>query len=489
MLNNEKRGKNINFSRNNLDKALSPYLRQHSDNPVFWQEWSSDVLAYAKEEGKILFVSAGYSTCHWCHVMASEAFSDQMCADYLNRYFVSIKIDREERPDIDRYLMSYLTASTGSGGWPLNAFLSPDLKPFFAMTYAPLDSRYNMPGFYQILRQVKDFYDNNSSMLSEFTPVYNIQGKEGKGAAQIDKALLAQADFNPDAKEGFEGAGGFGTNQKFPPHSSMLYLLYRIAGFKSADSSSTQGSTDSSTEKDESAINNSIIKLVRKTLDSMCLKGLHDHLQGGFFRYCVDRSWTIPHFEKMLYDQAMLLWVFSLASRIFKEPLYKDCAEGIFRCLSETFLDNGLFCAAYDADTDHREGDTYLWETAELEKILSKEEFDAISRVYSLPERGNFEGKIHLIKKDGYTDILSADGKSSALLKNLLSAEEKLLTARKERLQPFCDCKKITSWNSFAGIALLQMHRHLGNNDALNMALDMRSELVNSHITKTGTVL
>ena len=435
-----------NFSRNNLDAAESAYLRQHQDNPIHWQEWNSETLAYARESEKILFASVGYSTCHWCHVMAQEAFSDPDCAAYLNRWFVPVKVDREQRPDIDQFMMEFLVSSTGSGGWPLNVFLAPDLRPFFAMTYASHEPRGNLTGFLDILKQVKSYYFKYQDSLQPFqfstqppaSPPFDVQ--------QIDRFLEEHMD---------DEHGGFKQHQKFPPHTSLLYGITRSA--------SGEGSTDA---------------FVTAALDAVSRGGLQDHLQGGFFRYCTDAAWTIPHFEKMLYDQAMLLWVFSLAARRYASSLYRESALGIIRALDETFLDEGLYCAAHDADTDHREGASYIWTKKELEQLLSETSLEVLKRSFLIPEQGNFEGSIHLVRRE-----------AAPLPEDVRQVCERMLLHRKKRKQPLVDRKKLTEWNALTGIALLQAHRHLEVPGALERALSIRKHLMRDHVTESYEVI
>lgn len=400
----------MDLSRNNLDKSTSPYLLQHKDNPVHWQEWSEELIEYAKEVDKPLFVSVGYATCHWCHVMAAEAFSHKESADYLNEHFIPIKIDREQRPDIDRYLMEFLVATRRSGGWPLNAFLSPEMKPFAAFTYIPIKAKYGMPPFLQIIQQVKRFYDAEKKNLTPYDPSGRMPGDLG------EERLIPLIRGNFD-----EVFKGWGSGNKFPPHNTLLFLQYYYRW------------------KPDTPVDD----MITETLDTMMLRGLHDNLQGGFHRYCVDDKWTIPHFEKMLYDQAMLLWNYSLAYDVFGKKEYAQVARGIVKCLKETYLEDGLFVSAHDADTDHVEGETYLWTERELKKLLNKKELKAFLDHYEITKKGNFEGKNHLIrKKTGYGKEISA-------------IEEKLLEVRRKRVQPFTDRKKVTSWNALAGIGLL----------------------------------
>jgi len=417
-----------NFRRNNLDISSSPYLVQHRDNPVWWQEWGDEVISYSRQYEKPLFVSVGYSTCHWCHVMASEAFSDERTARYLNDNFVCIKVDREQRPDIDQYLMQFIQKQSGNGGWPLNVFLTPSLKPVFALTYAPVTQRGSMNTFLSIVQQVYTFYQKHREEIAPFDP-----GSELPDTAEENSLIRSLSSFYD------QESGGFGNGHKFPSHSTLLFLLYRL----SADNNLT------------------IREMCYDTLEAMRLRGLNDHLRGGIFRYCVDSEWTIPHFEKMLYDQAMSLWVYSLAFKILKSEEYKLMAENIVRCLEESFSEHGFYISAHDADTDHEEGATYLWSWQELKEILNDEELSELSSVYEISVEGNFEGKNHLVRKNDMP---------------LTRIESKLLSVRNKRKQPSRDGKILSGNNALAAIALIQAGRMLDRKD-----LKMKGEdLVNS---------
>ena len=418
----------IDFKKNNLDRATSPYLQQHKDNPIHWQEWSPEVLDHAKKHDKILFVSIGYATCHWCHVMAQESFSSNEIADLLNRHFVCIKVDREQRPDIDHYLMNFCQETQGQGGWPLNVFLTSDQKPFLAVTYVPITSRYGMPGLLDLLQHVKQSYSQHAHKI----PVYALHIRP-----QED---IAEQDMIAEIKARFTGAG-FHHGPQFPPHNTLLFLLSWY----------------------EQHHDGEIKDILEKTLEVMARGGLHDHVQGGFYRYCVDGSWTIPHFEKMLYDQAMLLWVYSLAYKIFKKTAYKTVAEKIMTCLEDSYEDK-LYYAAHDADTDHDEGTTYLWDTRELQHILSDEEYARFKQLYLLEE--NFEGKIHLTKR------------SNSFLPEV---EQKLLRIRKKRAQPFTDKKVITSWNALLGIAFIVSSRCLDSSRAKAKGVLLFKNILREH--------
>lgn len=418
------------FRRNNLDRSLSPYLRQHADNPIWWQEWTLESLAEAKRAGKNILVSIGYSTCHWCHVMASEAFSDDEIADYLNENYLSIKVDREQRPDLDHYFMAFLMRTSGSGGWPLNAFLSPAAQPIAAFTYMPVERRYGMQGMIEILRAVKE-----RGQGIAFSPEEGRPNFRNRSYDEIVANLITGSDTQN---------GGFGNGHKFPQCSTLLFLISHYERYRQKETGD----------------------VITRTLTAMMTRGLHDHLQGGFFRYCVDAKWTIPHFEKMLYDQAMLLWTYSWAYSVFKVNDYLDVIQGILKCLDETFLEDGLYISAHDADTHHHEGGTYLWSWEELERVLTDIELKELQKRYFITSEGNFEDKIHLVGRNYFT--------RSGL-------EEKLLTLRRKKPQPGADRKIITSWNALVGIGLIMVYRATGKNTLLDKATSLFSRLTHKH--------
>ena len=420
----------IDISRNNLDKSISPYLRQHSDTPIHWQEWSKEILEIAKHQQKKIFVSIGYSTCHWCHVMAKEAFSNNEIAQYLNKHFISIKVDREQRPDIDQYFMSYIQTTNGSGGWPLNVFLSSEAIPIIAFTYIPVESRYGLPAMLDLLESIQ-----KSGKGTPFKIIYDsIDARETSLQFIINSIIKSYDDIY----------GGFGFGNKFPSASTLLLLI-------------------SYYERNKIDV---VKKVIEKTLLMMMTSGIHDHLQGGFFRYCVDRKWTIPHFEKMLYDQAMLLWTYSWAYKVLKNEAYPSIINGIIKCLEESFLEDGLYISAHDADTLHIEGATYLWSYNELQKVLNPQELSYLKKHYELSEKGNFESANHLIR-----NMIGESG----------IVEEKLLKVRKKRLQPFIDRKIITSWNALTGIAYVLAWRALADISLLNTAEKILKNILIKH--------
>ncbi|MEK6867923.1 MAG: DUF255 domain-containing protein, partial [Nanoarchaeota archaeon] len=440
----------INFNQNNLNKSSSPYLQQHRNNPIHWQEWSLEVLEYAKKQNKLLFVSVGYATCHWCHVMAAEAFENKEIAQFLNEHFIAIKVDREQRPDIDQYMMAFLIEQQGHGGWPLNVILTPDQKPMLAMTYVPITAKYGMPGFLDILKHTIHIEAQQKDALQPFI----IEQQIPTSVEEKELITSYKSHFNSHY-------GGFGHGPQFPPHNTLLFLLYY-----------SQTLSDHKNQEDQ-AIKKEIFAMLEKTLDVMATRGLHDHLQGGFYRYCVDSDWTIPHFEKMLYDQALLLWVYSAAYKVFAKEAYKMVAEKIMQCLEETYRnhenenDNDeLYYSGHDADTAHEEGATYIWSKKELQEILFPVEFSQFSDLYLILENGNFEEKNHFIKKK---------------LEFFPEIEQKLLQHRKKRVQPFVDKKKITSWNAFTGIGLLMYWRATGKKEIKEKAKQLYTSLLKKH--------
>jgi hypothetical protein len=349
--------------------------------------------------------------------MASGAFSDNVTATYLNNNFICIKVDREQRPDIDQLLMDFINNQSGGGGWPLNVFMTADLRPVYALTYAPVQSTESMNSLLYIAEKVIEFCIENKDNIP---PFYSI---ERQPEVAEESSLVKMLSRYYDSEN-----GGFGMGQKFPPHSSLLYLLFQLSIEDSP----------------------SIKTICIKTLDAMKDRGLNDHLQGGIFRYCVDREWTIPHFEKMLYDQAMSLWCYSLAYRVMGEEAYKLMAEKILKCLEECFYSDGLYITGLDADTDHKEGDTYLWKYEELKSVLSPEEFEKLSNSYFIDPSGNFDGAIHLIRLNDSP---------------LNEIEDKLLVLRRLRKQPQQDGKIISGINALLASAMLQAARYLNRPD------------------------
>ena len=402
---------------NRLAKETSPYLQQHAGNPVDWYPWGPEALERAKAEDKPILLSVGYSACHWCHVMAHESFEDAAIAAVMNRDYVNIKVDREERPDIDQiYQTAHQMFAQGAGGWPLTMFLSPDGTPFFGGTYFPKSARYGLPGFVDLLERVSaiwrekraDIGEQNAQVKAAFAhtlPSGNAHRSEFDDAPL--GALLAGLRANFDARH-----GGFGMAPKFPHPTDLEFCLRR-------------GETG----------------IARTTLTRMCEGGIYDQLGGGFCRYSVDQYWMIPHFEKMLYDNGPLLGLLADAWLVSKDPVYARCAEETAGwILREMQSPEGGYYSSLDADSEHEEGKFYVWDRDEVRALLAEEEFREVAGVYGLDRPPNFENRhwhLHVSGSAGNQEILAR-------------AKAKLFAAREKRIRPGRDEKILVSWNALA---------------------------------------
>ncbi|MCF6178781.1 MAG: thioredoxin domain-containing protein, partial [Geopsychrobacter sp.] len=324
---------------NRLQNELSPYLLQHAKNPVDWFPWSDEAFALAKKEQRLIFLSIGYSTCHWCHVMEHESFEDQEVAALMNKDFVAIKVDREERPDIDQFYMQVATRLTGQGGWPLTIIMTPDKVPLFAATYLPKEGRYNRPGMVDLLPQIAAAWADHPQKLSSDARQFLAQMSPSAAASPFDPSLLPQATAQMSTE--FDSKwGGFGSAPKFPRPHQLAFLLQRYQ-----------------TQQDPH-----LLAMVEKTLTAMRNGGIYDQLGYGFHRYSTDNEWLVPHFEKMLYDQAGLASVYLAAYRLTGQQAYAETAREIFDYLQNKMRDpQGGYYAAEDADTEKVEGSTYVW--------------------------------------------------------------------------------------------------------------------------------
>jgi uncharacterized protein len=425
---------------NRLAEETSPYLLQHAGNPVDWYPWGEEALALARRDDRPILLSIGYSACHWCHVMEHESFEDAETAALMNRLFVNVKVDREERPDLDAVYMNAVVAMTGHGGWPMTVFLTPAGEPFHAGTYFPPQPRHGMPAFRQVLEAVDRAWRER-------------RGDVARVGAQLGEALRRAADVAPSAEpltdEVLTGAvpalravydaewGGFGAAPKFPPASAIGFLLRLHARTGSEEA----------------------LAMATGTLDAMALGGMHDLIGGGFHRYSVDRVWLVPHFEKMLYDNALLATAYLEAFAVTGEPRHAAVAEGTLDYLiREMRLPEGGFASAQDADTDGVEGSTYVWTPGQLEEVLGEPDARAAAAYYGVTDGGNFEGA---------TTVLRASGPPPP---NLPAIRAALLERRSRRPQPGRDDKAIASWNGLAVAALAQAGWRLGRPDLLDAA-------------------
>ncbi|HEY7674137.1 MAG TPA: thioredoxin domain-containing protein [Burkholderiales bacterium] len=426
---------------NRLSRETSPYLQQHANNPVDWYAWGEEALKRAREEDKPILLSVGYSACHWCHVMAHESFEDPAVAEVMNRLFVNIKVDREERPDLDQiYQLAHQMLARRPGGWPLTMVLTPDGAPFFGGTYFPKEPRYNLPGFPQLLERIaqawresrREIGEQNQALLAALAnmqpgaPVHQSE----LSAAPIDAALRS-------LKTSFDSRyGGFGGAPKFP-HPAELELCLRRSASAGDDSAG---------------------RIASYTLERMALGGIYDQLGGGFARYSVDAEWQIPHFEKMLYDNGPLLRLYSDAWTATRNPLFARVAEETAAwVIREMQSPDGGYYSSLDADSEHEEGRFYVWTTEEARTLLSAHEYAVLAPHYGLDGPPNFENTHwHLRVARTLEAVAKSLGRSGEECANLLaSARKKLLAARERRVRPGRDEKVLVSWNALmvAGMA------------------------------------
>ncbi len=426
---------------NRLAGETSPYLQQHKDNPVDWYPWGDEALARAKKENKPILLSIGYSACHWCHVMAHESFEDAGVAETMNRLFVNIKVDREERPDLDQiYQLAHQMLTQRPGGWPLTVFLTPDQLPFFAGTYFPKEPRYGMTGFPELIANIAAVYRErqtdigrqNEALLAAFARIEPRGGGDRSqfSTAPIEAALAThKGSFDPHH-------GGFGGAPKFPHPAELQFCLRRYAA---------GGDTEA-------------LHLVAHTLEQMAQGGIYDQLGGGFCRYSVDASWTIPHFEKMLYDNGPLLTLYADAWKVTRKPLFaRVAAETANWVMREMQSPEGGYYSSLDADSEHVEGKFYVWTPEQVAALLSADEFAVASPCWGLDGAANFEtSHWHLRLAEPLAVVARGLGKGEDQCAALLeSARAKLLAARERRIHPGRDEKTLTSWNALmiAGMA------------------------------------
>jgi uncharacterized protein YyaL (SSP411 family) len=421
---------------NRLARETSPYLQQHADNPVDWYPWGEEALALAREQDKPILLSIGYSACHWCHVMAHESFEDPAVAAEMNRLFVNIKVDREERPDLDQiYQTAHQMLTQRAGGWPLTMFLTPDGKPFFAGTYFPKTPRYGMPGFSELLPKIADAYrskraqidEQNAALLEAFernTPARSAKPPQ-LGRGPVDAAVRELAQVFDDVN------GGIGTAPKFPHPYELAFCLRRHA-------------------LEGGALSGTIAKL---TLTRMAEGGIYDQLAGGFCRYSVDGHWSIPHFEKMLYDNGPLLALYSDAWLVTGDPLYEKVVRETARWLTgEMQSPEGGYYSSLDADSEGVEGRFYVWTREQARALLSDDEYAVAAPYFGLDQRPNFEEHHwHLRVARPLEAVAGTLGLTAeACAARLEAARARLLAAREQRVRPGRDEKILTSWNALA---------------------------------------
>ena len=425
--------------KNHLKAETSPYLLQHADNPVDWYPWCDEAFERAKEKDLPVFLSIGYSTSHWCHVMAHESIEDPQIADFLNRNFVSIKVDKEERPDIDSIYMTVCQALTGSGGWPTSIFMTPEQKPFFAGTYFPKTSRYGTIGFGELLHAISGKWrTERQALLQSSEDIVSFLDQQTEEAGESDESLLSSA-YKLYRKSYDNKYGGFGEAPKFPTPHNLLFLMtyYEKTGQKEA------------------------LQMAESTLVQMHRGGLFDHIGYGFSRYSTDRYFLVPHFEKMLYDNALLIMGYSKAYAVTQKEYYRDVAEKTAAyILREMTGPDGGFYSAQDADSEGEEGKYYLFEPDEIVALLGEETGNAFCRYYDIEKKGNFEGK-SIPNLLGNSQI---DGRFEQYLPQVYEY-------RKNRYRLHLDDKVLTAWNGLMIAALSYVYRISADKTYLDAAI------------------
>jgi uncharacterized protein YyaL (SSP411 family) len=461
----------LQFS-NHLLNETSPYLRQHAHNPVDWYPWGPEALERARRLDRPIFLSIGYSACHWCHVMEHESFEDPEVANILNNQFVSIKVDREERPDLDQIYMTAVQLLTGQGGWPMSMFLTPDLKPFYGGTYFPPDDRYGRPSFKRLLLALAEAWgtrrDEITQSSAQITERLQQAGRVEPADGQLEPRLLQNA-VGMHARIFDPTYGGFGSAPKFP-HPMELRLLLRV--WKRFG--------------DEEALH-----MARLTLDRMAMGGIYDHLGGGFHRYSTDERWLVPHFEKMLYDNALLTVAYLEAYQATGDPLYRQVVEETLGYVQrEMTSPEGPFYSTQDADSEGEEGKFYVWSAQEIEQILGKERADIFTYVYDVTPEGNWEAHNILHRTRRNEQDARMLGLPEAELSRVLEESKRALFAvRSERVWPGRDEKVLTSWNGLMIGAFAQAAQVLENADYSTAAARAADFILQSMRTADGRLL
>jgi uncharacterized protein YyaL (SSP411 family) len=472
---------------NRLARESSPYLLQHAHNPVDWYPWGEEAFARAKKEGKLVFLSIGYSSCHWCHVMERESFSNDEVARILNRDFVCIKVDREERPDIDNiYMTAVQLMRRGGGGWPLSVFLTADGKPFFGGTYWPREDveedGKTYSGFKSILafvQKVKVEKRKDLEEVAERVARDTQEALEGaaRGVALIDlDRTLVTAAVDALKEEVDPEHGGFGSpahkfrGTKFPTPPYLLLLEHEAARTKSKD----------------------LDQIVAVTLDHMAQGGIYDHLGGGFHRYSTERTWTVPHFEKMLYDNAQLCEAYARAYRTTKKPAYRRVLEQTVSFVRrELTSPEGAFYSALDADAEGEEGRFYVWTSKEIDAVLGEKDSAFFKKAYGADEEANFEGKYHILRLPTLLTEQAAGLKTTedALEGRLVPLRRKLFAVRDKRPRPFLDTKVLTAWNGQMIAGMAEAGRALGDKEAIAAAVRAADFVLGNLRNKDGRLL
>ena len=439
---------------NRLSSESSPYLLQHAHNPVDWYAWGEEALQAAREQNKPILLSIGYSACHWCHVMEQESFELGEIASLMNEHFINIKVDREERPDLDAIYMNFVQMTTGSGGWPLTVFLAPDQTPFFGGTYFPPEDSHGRPGFKRVLKSIADYYHsrseelekNREEVIRELHQSARLETVEGP----LREALMDES-FRKLGRQFDPHHGGFGDAPKFPSAMALAFLLRYYKRKKS-----------------ESAL-----ETVNLTLQEMARGGIYDQLGGGFHRYSVDDRWLVPHFEKMLYDNALLARLYLEAYQVTADPFYREIAKETLTYVQREMRDpGGGFYSAQDADSEGEEGKFYVWSPPQVESVLGKAEAKRFNEYFDVTAPGNFEGQNilhHRIDLNSYGKSLNVSPEE--LKRSLDSWRQKLWEAREMRVKPGRDEKVLAAWNGLMLSTFAEAAWVLNETDYLETAL------------------
>ena len=454
---------------NSLVNSTSPYLLQHAHNPVDWYPWSQEALDLAKKENKPILLSVGYSACHWCHVMEKESFENEDTAKLMNEFYVNIKVDREERPDLDEaYMAATQVMNQGQGGWPMTVFLTPDLKPFFAGTYFPPKDAYGRPGFPTLLSSLAElWHKDQEKLISQADTIVNHLNSAKSENSKIDKNILdnALSHWNSSFDKRW---GGFGPAPKFPNTGAILHLLndYNVSG------------------------NQTSLYSAVKTLDSMYQGGIYDHIGGGFARYSVDEKWLVPHFEKMLYDNAQLMEAYLVGYQITKNEDYLTVISQILEWLKDEMIDkDGGFYSSMDADSEGVEGKYYVWKPEEIKEILSEKDAKIFNQYFDISQNGNWEGNSIpniIMKKSSLATILEIP--KSEIESSLESSRLKIKEYRKSRIAPGTDDKIIVSWNGLMISSLAKVSAVLGDKEYFEIADKAVSFIVDKMSKKDGSL-
>jgi len=463
---------------NHLASETSPYLLQHADNPVEWYPWGPAALERARREHKPILLSVGYSACHWCHVMAHESFEDPQTAALMNRLFINIKVDREERPDIDKiYQTAHSLLTRRPGGWPLTVFLTPDDQlPFFAGTYFPDTPRHGMPAFRELLQRISDYLaehpdeirDQNRSLVEALQSMQPVSTAVSLNALPLDSARQ-QLERNFDPRD-----GGFGAAPKFPHPTSIERLLRHWAG----------GGTASG-EPDRRALHMAVF-----TLEQMARGGIFDQLGGGFCRYSVDDHWMIPHFEKMLYDNGALLALYAEAHAATGLPLFAHtCRQTAAWVMREMQAPQGGYYSSLDADSEGEEGRFYVWTPEQVQALLAADDYPLFARCYGLDRTANFEGKWHLHGQCSVAQLAEEFTRAPAEIEQALArARETLFAAREQRVRPGRDDKVLTAWNGLMIRGMAIAGRHLGEPQWITSA-ERALDFIHTTLWQNGRLL